>query len=105
MKTTRVVLRTKPSQPYHYQFNNHQASITMHRPGLKWNQGKQSWDTAESYCAGYIVAAKHEDENIYSSVVLAAESAPAEYPCQVSEQVLLKPLGLSEEAFDKQRNQ
>jgi hypothetical protein len=178
MKTTRVVLRTKPSQPYHYQFNNHQASITMHRPGLKWNQGKQSckwtgrrawlpvfmyfalamvfsiyfwwlskksmvasvhvrcsateqrathlahiryliffsrnvmiWrnegDTAESYCAGYIVAAEHEDENIDSSVVLAAESAPAEYPCQVSDSsvVLLKPLGLSQETFDKQRNQ
>jgi hypothetical protein len=49
--------------------------------------------------------AEHEAENVDSSVVLAAESAPAEYPCQVSEQVLLKPLGLSEEAFDKQRNQ
>ena len=49
--------------------------------------------------------AEHEAENVDSSVVLAAESAPAEYPCQVSEQVLLKPLGLAEEAFDKQRNQ
>ena len=64
-------------------------------------------DNAESYCAGYIVAAEHEGENIDSSVVLAAESAPAEYPCQVSDSSvgLLKPLGLSEEAFDKQRNQ
>jgi len=37
----------------------------------------------------------------------AAESAPAEYPCQVSDSsvVLLKPLGLSQETFDKQRNQ
>ncbi|KAJ6951300.1 hypothetical protein NC653_040640 [Populus alba x Populus x berolinensis] len=41
----------------------------MHRPGLKWNQGKQSWDNAESYCAGYIVAAEHEAEKINSSVV------------------------------------
>jgi hypothetical protein len=49
--------------------------------------------------------AEHEAENVDSSVVLDAESAPAEYPCQVSEQVLLKPLGLAEEAFDKQRNQ
>jgi len=46
----------------------------------------------------YIVVAEHEAENVDSSVVLAAESAPEEYPCQVSEQVLLKPLGLAEEA-------